>query len=162
MAWRRGDEKASLCTVVKIRRPAALGVPPLKQMKHGESPSPGPPPWLPGLGATGAKGCGSEEQLGALRLQAPDPHPIPGCAETLLLWPGPLWEELLCLSTSEGDGNGCVSRRLSGEGEVGDRHAPPGNAPRYLRRHRATRIMTRSVQTGSMAQAGDRGRVREA
>lgn len=49
-------------------------------------------------------------------------------------------EEPLCLSTSEGDGNRCFSERLSGEGEVDDRHTPPGNALRYLRRHRVTRV----------------------
>lgn len=84
----------------------------------------------------------------------PQTHTPSRCAETLLLWPGThvdTMEELLCLSTSEGDGNGCFSQRLSGEGEVDDRHTPPGNAPRYLRRHRATRVTTHSVEKGSMA-----------
>lgn len=120
MAWIRGDEKASLCTVGETREASHPGRPSSKADQTGRAPLQG---LLPGLQASEEKGCGSEERLGALLRQAPDPHPTPGRAETRLLWPGPqgpLWRSC-CLSTSERDGNGCASQRLSGEGEVGDR-----------------------------------------
>lgn len=162
MAWRRGDEKASLCTVVKTRETSHPGSPSSEADETWGEPLTRASSLASRPQSHRSKGVWERRTAGCTSAAGPRPTPHPRlCRDPApVAWPPP--EELLCLSTSEGDGNGCVSRRLSGEGEVGDRHAPPGNAPRYLRRHRVTRIMTRSVQTGSMAQAGDQGRVREA
>lgn len=53
--------------------------------------------------------------------QSPDPNPVPGCAETLLLWPGAYAdtrEELVYLSTSEKDGNFLSNTFWEGEVET--------------------------------------------
>lgn len=106
-------EKVSLCTVSRAQRLATLG----------------------GLSSTADEAQRasrlSHKRKGVWELRTvhlclrPQTQPIPGFAETRLLWPGTradTTEELLCLSTSEEDGNKCFSQRLSGEGEVDDRH----------------------------------------
>lgn len=120
--------KSSLpALAMRAQRPVTRETPP-EQVDRAS-----PQGLLPGIQTSGLKaprekGCEGSEGMSALPLQAPDPTPIPDFRDPLL-WPGTLCvltEELVCHSTSKGDGNG-LSYRLSGEGEVHDRHTPSGN-----------------------------------
>lgn len=121
VAWVRGDEKASLCTVVETWETSHPGSP----SSEADQTRGGP------LARASSLACRtrSHRKKGVWELRmagcasaagpGPTPHPRPCRDPAPVAWaPGDHYGGA-ALSTSEGDGNGCASQRLSGEGEVG-------------------------------------------